>query len=166
MDQKKLLSSIHSATARGIQLIPPNILSASIGSIGLKDPIVVRSDASVRDCLDIMQAKRVGSVLVTDNGGKLVGIVTERDFLLKVIGKVSALEQSRVADFMTKDPVRERPDATLAFALSVMSHGGFRHVPIVDEDDIPIGIVSVKDVVDYFVSTMLDSIFDSVDAEL
>jgi CBS domain-containing protein len=44
-----------------------------------------------------------------------------------------------------------------------MSHGGFRHVPIVDQDDVPIGIVSVKDVVDHFVRRMLDGIFESVD---
>jgi CBS domain-containing protein len=73
---------------------------------------------------------------------------------------------ARVGDFMTKDPVREKPEASLAFALSVMSHGGFRHVPIVDQDDVPIGMVSVKDVVDFFVKTMLDGIFDSVDSEL
>jgi CBS domain-containing protein len=67
---------------------------------------------------------------------------------------------------MTKDPVREQPEASLAFALSVMSHGGFRHVPIVDHEDIPIGIVSVKDVVDYFVQKMLDGIFDSIDIDV
>lgn len=165
MDQNKLLSTIHAATARGINLIPPTILSSSIGSIGLKDPIVVPPEASLRECLDLMQSKKVGSLLITEASGRLVGIVTERDFLLKVAGKVSDLEKSLVKDFMTKDPVRERPEATLAFALSVMSHGGFRHVPIVDQDDIPVGIVSVKDVVDYFVRTMLDSIFESVDVE-
>jgi CBS domain-containing protein len=111
-----------------------------------------------------MQNHRVGSLLITDENGKLVGIFTERDFLLKVIGKISDLSSHAVADFMTKDPVRERPDASLAFALSVMSHGGFRHVPIVDQDDIPIGIVSVKDVVDHFVRRMLDGIFASVDS--
>lgn len=166
MDQKTLLSTLHSATARGVQLIPPNILSASIGSLGLKDPFVVLPDATLQECLDVMQKRRVGSLLITDGSGKLIGIFTERDFLLKVAGKVSELTTAKVRDFMTKDPVRERPDASLAFALSVMSHGGFRHVPIVDQDDIPIGIISVKDVVDYFVQKMLDGIFDSLDMSL
>ena len=166
MDQKTLLSTLHSATARGVQLIPPNILSASIGSIGLKDPITINPDATLQSCIDLMQKLRVGSLLVVDASDKLVGIFTERDFLLKVIGKVTDFSAVHVKDFMTKDPVRERPDASLAFALSVMSHGGFRHVPIVDQDDCPIGMVSVKDVVDYFVKKMLDGIFESVDAEL
>ena len=166
MDQKTLLSTLHSATARGVQLIPPNILSASIGSIGLKDPLTMRPEATLQECLDIMQKHRVGSLLVVDVSGKLVGIFTERDFLLKVLGKVSDFSSAHVSDFMTKDPVREKPDASLAFALSVMSHGGFRHVPIVDQDDNPIGMVSVKDVVDYFVKKMLDGIFESVDIPL
>jgi CBS domain-containing protein len=166
MDQKTLLSTLHSATARGVQLIPPNILSSSIGSIGLKDPYTVHLDTSLQECLSVMQQHRIGSVLVTDASHKLVGILTERDFLLKVFGKVTVLATEKVGDFMTKDPVRERPEASIAFALSVMSHGGFRHVPIVDQDDVPIGIVSVKDVVDFFVKTMLHGIFDSVDTEL
>ena len=166
MDQKTLMSTLHSATARGIQLIPPNILSESIGSIGLKYPLTVLPTVTLQECLDTMQKYRVGSLLVTDASHKLVGIFSERDFLLKVMGKVTDLSSHKVADFMTKDPVRERPEASLAFALSVMSHGGFRHVPIVDQDDVPIGIVSVKDVVDHFVRRMLDGIFASVDTVL
>lgn len=166
MDQKTLMSTLHSAAARGVQLIPPNILSASIGSIGLKDPFTIAPDASLKVCLELMQKHRVGSILVTDGSGKVLGILTERDFLLKVLGKVTDLSGAKVGDYMTKDPVREKPEASLAFALSVMSHGGFRHVPIVDHEDTPIGMVSVKDVVDYFVKTMLDGIFESVDTEL
>ena len=163
MDQKTLMSTLHSATARGIQLIPPNILGESIGSIGLKDPLTMPPTATLQECLEVMQRKRVGSLLVTDAHGRLVGIFTERDFLLRVMGKITDLSGATVGEYMTKDPVRQKPEASLAFALSVMSHGGFRHVPIVDQDDVPIGIVSVKDVVDHFVRRMLDGIFESID---
>lgn len=165
MDQKTLLSTIHSATARGVHLISPSVLSASIGSIGLKDPLTLPPEASLQQCLDLIQKHRVGSILVTDSDGKLTGIITERDFVMKVAGKVADLGVARVRDFMTKDPVSERADASLAFALSLMSHGGFRHVPIVDQDGVPIGMVSAKDVVDFFVRKMLDGIFDAVDLE-
>ena len=166
MDQKTLMSTLHSASARGIQLIPPNILSESIGSIGLKDPLTIAPTATLQNCLDTMQKHRVGSLLITDENDKLVGIFTERDFLLKVIGKISDLSSRSVGEFMTKDPVRERPEASLAFALSVMSHGGFRHVPIVDQDDVPIGMISVKDVVDYLVERMLSGILRECELEL
>jgi CBS domain-containing protein len=56
---------------------------------------------------------------------------------------------------MTADPVRERPETTIAFALTLMSNGGFRHLPIVDDEDQPIGILSVKDVVDFLVQKMM-----------
>ena len=46
-----------------------------------------------------------------------------------------------------------------------MSHGGFRHVPIVDQDDVPIGIVSVKDVVDHIVTRMLEAIYAACETD-
>lgn len=159
MEKKDLLSNIHSACAVGVQLIPPTLLCDSIGSIGLKDPLVVRPEATLAECVEVLQRHKVGSLLVVDEQGKLVGIFTERDCILKVMGKVESLKDAFVRDFMTPNPVRERPEASIAFALNLMSHGGFRHVPIVDQDDVPIGIISVKDVVDHIVSRMLEAIY-------
>lgn len=159
MEKKDLLSNIHSACAVGVQLIPPTLLCDSIGSIGLKDPLVVRPETTLAECVEILQRHRVGSLLVVNEKGKLVGIFTERDCILKVMGKVESLKAALVQDFMTANPVRERPEASIAFALNLMSHGGFRHVPIVDQDDVPIGIVSVKDVVDHIVTRMLEAIY-------
>jgi len=116
-------------------------------------------------CLEQMRKFRVGSVLITDSNGRLIGIVTERDFLMKMAGTVTDLSTCAVKDFMTKDPACERADASMAFALSLMSYGGFRHVPIVDQDHVPIGMVSAKDVVDFFVQKILDGIFEAVDLE-
>jgi len=165
MEKKDLFSSIQTAGALGLQLIPPTLLSDSIGSIGLKTPLVVSPAASLAECLAILQKHRVGSLLVVDGDGKLTGIFTERDCIMKVMGKVDALAGAVVSDYMTKDPVRERPEASIAFALNLMSHGGFRHVPIVDQDDVPIGIVSVKDVVDHIVRKMLEAIFEACESE-
>ena len=71
---------------------------------------------------------------------------------------MASLDTAVVADFMTPDPMRELPDATLAYALNLMSNGGFRHAPIVDQDDVPIGIISVKDVVNCLVERMLPGV--------
>jgi CBS domain-containing protein len=110
-----------------------------------------------------MQTHHVGSLLVTNPSGVLVGIFTERDCLMKVIGKVHDLSTVTVKDFMTPDPVSERPDASLAFALNLMSNGGFRHIPIVDSERVPLGVISIKDVVNYIVSKMLKAINDAVE---
>jgi CBS domain-containing protein len=163
MEKKDLFHSIQSACVLGVQLIPPTILCDSIGSLGLKDPFVVAPETPLAECFALMQQHHVGSVLITGQDGRLQGIFTERDCLMKVAGKLSSLENRTVSEFMTKNPIRERPDASLAFALNLMSNGGFRHVPIVDQDDIPIGIISVKDVVEHIVAKMLAAIYEAVE---
>lgn len=165
MEKKDLLSNIYSACSLGVQLIPPTLLCDSIGSIGLKDPLVVKPDTTLAECIATLQRHKVGSLLVVDDDGKLAGIFTERDCIMKVMGKVDSLKDAIVSDFMTKNPVRERPEASIAFALNLMSHGGFRHVPIVDQDDVPIGIVSVKDVVDHIVTRMLEAIYTACETD-
>jgi CBS domain-containing protein len=92
-----------------------------------------------------MRENRVGCVLVVD-GASLVGIVTERDLLMKLQG--ADLDRS-VDELMTRDPETLHPDDPIAYALNLMSDGGFRHVPLVDAQHRPVGVVSVKDVVNY-----------------
>jgi|688.fasta_scaffold30681_3 CBS domain-containing protein len=163
MEKKDLLTNIHSACAVGMNLIPPTLLCDSIGSIGLKTPLVVKPETTLAECVDVLQHHKIGSLLVVDEQGKLVGIFTERDCILKVMAKVQSLNEAVVKDYMTPHPIRERAEASIAFALNLMSHGGFRHVPIVDQDDVPIGIVSVKDVVDHIVRKMLEAIYEAVE---
>jgi CBS domain-containing protein len=161
-----LLKTIQGACAMGLQLMPPTLLCQSIGAVGLKQPLTVQLDASLQECLDLLQRHRIGSVVIVDESCKVRGIFTERDCVLKVMGKVPDLSQACVKDFMTPDPVREGPSATLAFALNLMSNGGFRHIPIVDQDDMPIGIVSVKDIVDYLVQRMMGELLESCELQL
>ena len=163
MAKQDLFKTIQSACVVGLELIPTTLLCDSIGSLGLKEPVVVTGDASLAECLGIMQSKGVGSLLIVDADGKLEGIFTERDCLIKVFGRASFDNDSSVKEFMTKHPIAERPEASLAFALNLMSNGGFRHIPIVDQEGMPIGMISVKDVVDYIVSKMLASINNLVD---
>jgi len=80
------------------------------------------------------------------------------------VGKLSDYSNVAVLDVMTKKPIRERPEASLAFAINLMSNGGFRHIPIVDQDDVPIGIISVRDVVDHIVKKMLSAIYEAVES--
>jgi CBS domain-containing protein len=84
----------------------------------------------------------VDCLLVTD-GGRLVGIFTERDAVVKAAGM--KLEAFDVRDFMTRDPVVLRHDETIAVAINKMAVGGFRHIPIVD-DGRPVGVVAARDV--------------------
>jgi len=108
-------------------------------------PLAVSLGAPLADAISLMRENRVGCVLIVD-GGTLVGIITERDLLMKLAD--TDLERP-VDDLMTPDPETLHPDDPIAFALNLMSDGGFRHVPLVDVDHRPVGIVSVKHVVNY-----------------
>jgi CBS domain-containing protein len=127
----------------------------------MRDGIVVTPDTSLESCLALLRSHKIGSVMIAGDDGKLVGIFTERDWILKVGGDVADLTSEPVSKYMTVDPTRERADATIAFALNLMSYGGFRHLPVVDEHDMPVGIVSVKDVVDLMVERMMTSLVDA-----
>jgi CBS domain-containing protein len=164
MVKSDLMHTIQSACAIGVNLIPPTLLCDSIGLVGLKQPVMVLPDTRLSECISIMQERRIGSLLVVDTSGVLQGIFTERDCLMRVLGKVSDLSTTAVKDFMTANPITERPDVSLAFALNLMSNGGFRHIPIVDQDKMPIGVLSVKDVIDHIVNKMVQAIHEAVDS--
>jgi CBS domain-containing protein len=83
-------------------------------------------------------------VLVRENG-KIVGILTERDILMKAAGEKVDLNALAVRDIMTRDPVILREEDTLAVALHKMSIGGFRHIPFVSSDRETL-LVSIQDV--------------------
>jgi CBS domain-containing protein len=88
----------------------------------------------------IMAERRVGAILVTE-GEHLRGILTERD-VLRTVGTGSI--EGTVSDQMTHDPITVGRNASNGEAASLMIHGGFRHVPVV-EDDRLVGIVSIRD---------------------
>jgi CBS domain-containing protein len=110
-------------------------------------PLTLAPDDTLDAARRLMREHRVGCILVVE-AERLVGILTERDLLFKTDGPSA---DRRVRDLMTPDPETLSPDDPIVFALNKMSVGGFRHVPLIDADDRPVGIVSVKDVVDYIV---------------
>lgn len=166
MKQNELLHQIQGACALGIQLLPPEVLCESIGSIGLRDPLTVELETPLHHAVAIMKSKKVGSVVVVNPDRTIAGIFTERDCLMKIAGNEREFEGRPIREFMTPDPFRELPEVSIAYALNIMANGGFRHVPIVDQDDIPIGIISVKDVVQHIVERMMSGLVDSVELAL
>jgi CBS domain-containing protein len=110
-------------------------------------PLVLTPQDPVREAWRLMREHRVGCILVVESG-RLVGILTERDLLLKADGPESA---RLVGAVMTPEPETLSPDDPIVYALNKMSVGGFRHVPLVDPAGHPVGVVSVKHVIDYIV---------------
>ena len=104
------------------------------------DLLTVAAESSLREAARAMNDRRVGAVVVLD-GRRLVGILTERDVLRAV---ATERLESAVRDVMTHAPDTIESDDTTGHAASLMIHGGFRHLPVVDGDDV-VGIVSIRD---------------------
>ena len=112
-------------------------------------PVCVARDARLDKVIAGMGARNHGAVLVVDDG-VLVGIFTERDVVRRVVGQLD-LEDTPVGEVMTTDPEAVSFHDTIVVALNKMTVGGFRHVPLVDISRKPVGLVSIRDVVHYFV---------------
>jgi CBS domain-containing protein len=114
---------------------------ATAADIMSSDVLSVPPDATLPAAAAEMSARRVGAVLVLEEG-RLVGILTERDILRAVAE--SRVEGSTVADLMTRHPETIEPSESTDTAATLMIHGGFRHLPVMDAEEV-IGIVSIRD---------------------
>ena len=97
----------------------------------------------VCDAVQAMVQGRVGAAAVLDAEKKLVGIFTERDLMTRVVAKHRDPETTTVADAMTTDPVTIGPETTLEKALEIMVANHFRHLPILDGDEV-LGVATVR----------------------
>jgi CBS domain-containing protein len=122
-----------------------------ISALQLGPAITVPLTATLKDVVENLQQHHIGCVLVSGPDGTLHGIFTERDLLNRVAGRHLDWSQCRVADYMTRDPETLRPADRIVWALNLMHMGGYRHVPLVDESNRPVGVVSVKDIVEYII---------------
>lgn len=129
-------------------------LSRSIGMVNPKPALILSESDTVKTALEILQKEKVGSIAVTDATGKLTGIFTERDVVLKVCLNAINIDATPLNEIMTKNPQTASTTTTMAFALNMMSQGGYRHIPITDDEGFPIAILSVKDIVDHIVSSL------------
>jgi CBS domain-containing protein len=103
--------------------------------------LTVEPGLGLKAVAERMVDKDVGAVLVIEHG-RLVGILTERDILRAVAGGIT--DDTLVSDWMTRDPETMEPDETTQTAAVLMIHGGFRHMPIVDGDEV-VGMLSIRD---------------------
>jgi CBS domain-containing protein len=123
------------------------LMEEPISAVAGHQPIVVTPETSVGEAVRLMKQRRIGCVLVV-SGGKLAGIFTERDLLLKLIGTDKVLDELYLRDYMTLAPETVEGADSLRIALNKMSVGGFRHIPVVAEGQVT-GLVTAKDALKY-----------------
>jgi CBS domain-containing protein len=118
-----------------------------IRSLQLPPPPIVETGTSLRDALALMKSHKSGTVLVCTDG-RLTGIFTERDVLMKLLGS-DIDDREPVERYMTSDPHVLASNDCLKDAILLMTDGDYRHVPIVDPDRRPTGLLGARDIVDY-----------------
>ncbi len=124
-----------------------SIAKHSVQVLVPKVPVAVEPTTVVRDAVKEMVDRKIGCLLVQD-GANLVGIFSERDVLNKVTPDAAGMDRS-VADFMTPSPETITSQDSIAYALHAMDSGGYRHLPVVDDDGKPTGIISVRDILSF-----------------
>ncbi|MBN9888637.1 CBS domain-containing protein [Salipiger abyssi] len=100
---------------------------------------------SVEAACSLMARRNIGALAVLRDG-RLVGILSERDVLRRCVSARRPVSKTRVEEIMTTDPVTVRRRDSLAEAQTRMSEGGFRHLPVVTAEGVPVGMVSMRDI--------------------
>ena len=119
--------------------------------------IILNEEATLGDAIVNMQKYHHGCILL-ENDHKITGIFTERDIVQKIVGKRHNLEKECVADYMTKSPDVLHSQDPIAYALNKMISGGYRHIPIVDKEEKPIGIIAMQDIINHLGDYFFDDI--------
>lgn len=110
-----------------------------------KPVLVVGPEHTIRQVAQLMTSRRVGSAVVIDPESAGVGIMTERD-VLYAIGRGLDPDVERATNHLTWDVVYAGPDWTLEEASAAMMRGGFRHLVVMDADEV-LGVISVRDII-------------------
>jgi CBS domain-containing protein len=105
----------------------------------------IESTETVLQAIKIMAEARIGALLVTQ-GGKIVGIFTERDYLRKGENEGRAAKDTKIKDVMVSKMITVTRDTTIEQCMGLMRQYSVRHLPVVEKDQL-IGVVSMRDVI-------------------
>lgn len=120
------------------------------------EAVVVPLDRKVQDVLASLVMHRDGCAVVVDPEGKVAGVFSERDLLMKIAGIDHSKMDRPVSEVMTPDPITIEADAPIAYALHQMDLGGYRHIPLVEQGK-PVGMISIRDIVTYIGNNFLNA---------
>jgi CBS domain-containing protein len=109
-----------------------------------QEPLTLPATATVRQACQKMSERHLGAALVTDRHGRLIGIFTGRDAVCRVVAAGKSPAKTKLRDVMTVSPVTMSSERSAIEALRLMWDGGFRHVPVVEDEKL-IGVVSRGD---------------------
>ena len=113
-------------------------------------------DTMVFDAIQLMADKNIGALLVTDKG-KLIGILSERDYTRKIALKGRSSKQTAVKEILSGQVIHVSPSHTVEDCMRLMTDHRIRHLPVLDGDKV-LGIISIGDLVNWIISVQTTTI--------
>ena len=123
----------------------PEHLSAKVKDFMEAPPIVVSEETTIDQAASTMWEKRIGSVIVVDKEGKMAGIITASDIIFAVTKSLVG-RQVPVSSIMSKTSIMAIPNESVLTAVERMLKENVRHLPVIEKNGTPVGIISTKDV--------------------
>ncbi|MEM4305847.1 MAG: CBS domain-containing protein [Candidatus Caldarchaeum sp.] len=121
------------------------MLGVKVSEIMSRRLVTAKGEEKLSDIAEKMIQSKVSSVVVVSDG-KVVGIVTEKDFVKFFALRVDY--DSKISEYMTRDVIVVREDASLNEAKNIMISNNIRHLPVVDRDNNLVGMITVRDIVE------------------
>jgi len=106
----------------------------------------VKPDDTVFDALKLLAEREVGALIVMERG-KIIGIISERDYTRKIALQGRNSKETRVAEIMTRDVIVVSPQTRTRDCMALMSRKRIRHLPVLDGDTV-LGMISIRDIMD------------------
>jgi CBS domain-containing protein len=112
-----------------------------------RDVVAIATTATIAEAARLLTDRRIGALVVKDAAGALTGIISERDLVQAIARAGAEALVATVADYMTPEPETCGESDTVESLMETMTHGRFRHVPVLDDKDQLCGMISIGDVV-------------------
>jgi CBS domain-containing protein len=136
-------------TERAVVSRVPGLIDEKLKALSGREPLTVRPGTSLSACLDLIRETGIAdSVFVTDEAGRLRGVLTERDIFARLIGPDIDLSQP-VERVMVDHPFTLHLDEPIRHAVDLMQTGRYRNVPLIDDDGVLVGVVRPVDILKY-----------------
>jgi CBS domain-containing protein len=132
------------------RISPATFRDQQVSTLGRREPVAVPEDTSLADAMTALHGGATRSVLVTGEGGRLVGVFTERDIVVRILGVHPPADPSRpIREFMTAAPEALHLDSPLGDALALMEQRRYHGLPIVDDEGRVAGHLDDRDVLEF-----------------
>ena len=134
--------------------------SRPVSTLPLQEALVIQEDATVKSCIDSMQQRNTGCVLVVDDHGHMTGVFTEMDVLAKYINTPLSGD-TPIKKVMTLDALHRYPETTVAEAMDFFGKHKIRHLPIINRNDGQIrGLLSIRVLTDFIAEHLPESVLN------